>query len=93
MRNELRALTQREMQAAIITLRNASTLAAESRAKFLGQAVTARKTHSRQAARRAPVAAEEDNKKNQIADLVSGVEELLKRQRELHKGSERPRSR
>ena len=83
-RNELRSLTQREMQAAIIALRNASTLTAETREKFLGQPIALEKLILAKL-QGAPAAADEDNKKNQIADLVSGVEELLKRQRDLHK--------
>ncbi len=83
-RNDLRAMIAKEMKDAVIALRNAGPAPAEPRAKFLNTAIT---LESAILARLqgAPAAVEEDAKKNQISELISGVEDLLKRERALHK--------
>ena len=83
-RNDLRAMLSKEMKDAVIALRNAGAATGEPRIKFLATAIV---TESCILARLqgAGPAVEEDARKNQIAELISGVEDLLKRQRELHK--------
>jgi osmotically-inducible protein OsmY len=84
-RTNLEALLAKEMPAAILALRNAATSAEPPRqTAALGEAVvleTAILTRLKGSLK----AAENDIAKNKIADLISGVEELLRGERELRK--------
>ena len=84
-RVNLEALLAKEMPAAILALRNAATATdGLPRIAALGQAVvleTAILTRLKGSLK----AAENDAVKSKIADLIAGVEELLRSQRELHK--------
>lgn len=86
-RTNLQALLAKEMPAAILALRNAATSAeAPRQTAALGEAVvleTAILTRLKGSLK----AAENDAVKNKIADLISGVEELLRGERELRKKS------
>ncbi|MDB6174447.1 MAG: hypothetical protein JWL59_3758 [Chthoniobacteraceae bacterium] len=83
-RNDIRALINKEMKDAVLALRNAA--APDSRTQFLNGAV-ALETMILARLHGSPIAAAEETKKGQVADLISGLEDLLKRQRILHKES------
>ncbi len=85
-RRELQALSQKEIKDAIIALRNGSSAPGDARTKFLGVAVQL-ETLVLARLQGVPAAAEEDKKKSAITDLIAGVEDLLKRQREIVQGT------
>ncbi len=83
-RNDLRSMLAKEMTLAVVALRNAGGVADASRSKFMATAI-ANEAVILARLQGAPAAAEEDAKRGEIADLISGVEDLLKQQRNLHK--------
>ncbi len=83
-RNELRAMLGREFNDAVVALRNAGAATGAPRAKFLSAAVGI-ETVILAKLQGVPAAAEEDAKKAEVAEAISGVEELLKQQRVIHK--------
>ncbi len=82
MRRELQALAQKEIKDAVIALRNASTATADSRARFLGTA-SQLETLILSRLQGVPAAIEDDSKKALITEVISGVEDLLKKEREI----------
>ena len=83
-RREIQAMLQKEMKDAVIALRGAGTVTGEPRGKLLNAAAVVESVILARL-QGAPAAAEDDAKKNEISDLISGLEDLLKKQRELHK--------
>ena len=83
-RNALRTMIAQEMKDAPIALRNAGAATGAPRAKFLNTAVTLQAVILARL-QGAPAATADDAKKNEISELISGVENLLKRERALHK--------
>jgi hypothetical protein len=83
-RDALVALSQHEMKDAVLHLRNADAAKDATREKFLASALV---TEAMILARLqgAPAMADEDKKQQEIADLIHGVEDLLKKQRDLLK--------
>lgn len=81
-RRDLTSMLGKEMKDAVILLRNGGSAAEPARSKFLVTAIT---TEAIILARlqASPSAAEDDAKKAAIAEIVSGVEDLLKREREI----------
>ncbi len=81
-RRELTELSQKEMKDATIALRNAGVATAEPRAKFLTSAIQL-ETLILARLQGVPANAEDDAKKAAIAEVISGVEDLLKKEREI----------
>lgn len=81
-RREMEELLQREMPAAVIALRNGDSATGASREPFIFGAtkiegvILARLKGT-------PTAAEDDKKKAEVVELIAGLDDLLKRQREL----------
>ena len=83
-RNDLRSMLAKEMTTAVVSLRNAGAVTDGARAKFFATAI-ANEAMILARLQGAPAAAEADAKRGEIADLISGVEDLLKQERTLHK--------
>ena len=83
-RNDLRSMLAKEMTVAVVALRNAGVATEATRSKFVATAI-ANEAIILARLQGAPAAAEEDAKRGEIADLISGVEDLLKQERNLHK--------
>ncbi len=81
-RRELAALCQKEIKDAVIALRNGGAVTGDNRTKFLVAGVQLQ-TIILARLQGVPASAEEDAKKAAIADVISGVEDLLKKQREI----------
>jgi hypothetical protein len=81
-RRELESLLQREMPAAIIALRNGDSAVGASREPFLFGAT---KIEAMILARLkgTPATAEDEKKKAEVTELIAGLDDLLKRQRDL----------
>jgi len=83
-RDALVALSQHEMKDAVLQLRNADSAKDAAREKFLASALVSEAMILARL-QGAPALAEEDKKQQDIADLINGVEDLLKKQRDLLK--------
>jgi len=81
-RRELASLCQKEIKDAVIALRNAGAASSENRAKFLGIGIQL-ETMILARLQGVPASAEEDAKKAAIAEVISGVEDLLKKERDI----------
>lgn len=83
-RNELAAMSRKEMPEAIIQLRNADAAKGAEREKFLASAMV---TQAMILARLqgAPALAQEDKQQQEISELINGVEDLLKKERDILK--------
>ncbi len=81
-RRELESLLQREMPAAVIALRNGDSAAGASREPFLFGAT---KIEAMILARLkgTPATAEDEKKKAEVTELIAGLDDLLKRERDL----------
>jgi len=82
LRADLRSLGEKEMRDAVIALRNAGNAGGTSRSKSLALAADLEAAILARI-RGAPAAVENNAKKEQIQDLIAGVEELLRQQRDL----------
>ncbi len=83
-RDALIALSQHEMKDAVLSLRNADAAKDTAREKFLASALVSEAMILARL-QGAPAMAEEDKKQQDIAELINGVEDLLKKQRDLLK--------
>ena len=84
LRSNLRALGQKEMRDAVIALRNAANAAGGSRVKSLGLAADLEAAILVRL-KGAPAALDSDARKEQIQDLIAGVEDLLRQQRDIYR--------
>ena len=83
MRRELQSLAQKEIKDAVIALRNAGAATApETHTHFLATAVQL-ETMILARLQGVPTAVEDDAKKALITEVISGVEDLLKKERDL----------
>jgi hypothetical protein len=85
-RNDLNSMLDKEMKVAVLALRDADGATGAPRARFLGTAI-ANEAAILARLQGAPSAVDDDAKKGEVQDLISGIEDLLKQQRALHKES------
>lgn len=82
LREDLRAMGRKELQDAVLALRNAGNSAGDLRAKSLGLAATLEAAILVRL-KGSPAAAENNAQKEKIQELIAGVEELLRQERDI----------
>ncbi|MEI8313071.1 MAG: hypothetical protein WCH98_20170, partial [Verrucomicrobiota bacterium] len=91
LRSNLRSLGEKEMREALVALRNAANMAGGLRAKSLGLAADLEAAILARL-KGAPAALDCDSRKEQIQDLIAGVEDLLRQQREIYRETNKAQS-
>ena len=89
LRSDLRSLGEKEMREAVVALRNAANAGGAPRAKSLSLAADLEAAILVRL-KGAPAAVDSDARKEQIQDLIAGVEDLLRQQRDIFRETNKP---